>query len=102
MVDALVQWDLGIIKVDLPGFEPNVNERYNNKGKTAKDYCPLRFCPFSYCIYRILRKVIDAKLAAIELINILRPITAIATYITFGALALYKYPRCKESLLKES
>ncbi len=39
--------------------------------------------------------------AAIELINILRPITAIATYITFGALALYKYPECRDRLHKQ-
>ncbi|WP_078382240.1 cytochrome P450 [Sutcliffiella halmapala] len=41
---------------------------------------------------------LDANMAAIELINVLRPIVAIATYITFGALAIYEYPECKEKL----
>jgi fatty-acid peroxygenase len=62
--------------------------------------------PYDSALFRIAfyrdpyGRLLDAKLAAIELINILRPITAIATYITFGALALYKYPRCKEKLVK--
>lgn len=43
-------------------------------------------------------ELLTPKEAAVELINILRPITAIATYITFGALALYRYPECKEKL----
>jgi fatty-acid peroxygenase len=44
-------------------------------------------------------ELLTPKEAAVELINILRPITAIATYITFGALALYRYPECKEKLI---
>lgn len=36
--------------------------------------------------------LLGTDIAAVELLNILRPITAIATYITFGALALSKYP----------
>lgn len=43
-------------------------------------------------------KLLKSKVAAIEMINILRPITAIATYITFGALAMHLYPECKKSL----
>lgn len=39
-------------------------------------------------------RLLDPRLAGIELINIIRPITAIATYITFGALALHLYPDC--------
>jgi fatty-acid peroxygenase len=42
--------------------------------------------------------LLDKQIAAVELINILRPITAIATYITFGALALHTYPSFKERL----
>lgn len=42
---------------------------------------------------------LDTKMAAIELINILRPIVAISTFITFTALALYKHPECKDKLL---
>ena len=42
--------------------------------------------------------LLNKQIAAVELINILRPITAIATYITFGALALHTYPSFKERL----
>lgn len=42
---------------------------------------------------------LDTQMAAIELINILRPIVAISTFITFTALALYKHPEYKEKLL---
>ncbi|HWT76624.1 MAG TPA: cytochrome P450 [Mobilitalea sp.] len=42
--------------------------------------------------------LLDAQTAGVELINILRPITAIATYITFGALALHMYPSYKEKI----
>jgi fatty-acid peroxygenase len=41
---------------------------------------------------------LNTQMAAIELINVLRPIVAISTYITFAALALYEYPVCKEKL----
>lgn len=41
----------------------------------------------------------DSQMAAIELINILRPIVAISTFIAFSALALYEHPECKERLL---
>ena len=37
-------------------------------------------------------RLMSTATAAVELINILRPITAIATYIVFGALALHTYP----------
>jgi fatty-acid peroxygenase len=46
-------------------------------------------------------KLLHPKMAAIELINILRPITAIATYITFEALALHTYPQYREKLKQE-
>ena len=39
-------------------------------------------------------RLLDPRMAGIELINIIRPITAIATYITFGALALHLHPDC--------
>ncbi len=39
------------------------------------------------------------EMAAIELINVIRPIVAISTFITFAALALYKYPECRNKLL---
>lgn len=41
---------------------------------------------------------LDAQMAAIELINILRPIVAISTFITFAAVALHEHPRYEERL----
>ena len=41
----------------------------------------------------------DTQMVAVELINILRPIVAISTFITFSALALHEHPECKEKLL---
>lgn len=41
---------------------------------------------------------LDAQMAAIELINVLRPIVAISTFITFTALALHEYPEYEERL----
>ncbi|SFJ74620.1 fatty-acid peroxygenase [Halobacillus dabanensis] len=35
---------------------------------------------------------LDARMAAIELINIIRPLVAISKFITFGAVALQEYP----------
>ncbi len=43
-------------------------------------------------------KKLDSQMAAIELINVLRPIVAIATFITFTALALYEHPEYKDKL----
>lgn len=41
---------------------------------------------------------LDTQIAAVELINILRPIVAIATYVTFSALALHEHPECRRKL----
>lgn len=41
---------------------------------------------------------LDSHMAAVELINVLRPIVAIATFITFSALALHEYPQYKHKL----
>lgn len=42
---------------------------------------------------------IDSQMAAKELINVLRPIVAISTFITFSALALHEHPECKDKML---
>jgi len=42
--------------------------------------------------------LLDIQMATVELINVLRPIVAIATFITFSALALHEHPECKEKL----
>jgi fatty-acid peroxygenase len=41
-------------------------------------------------------QLLDTHTASVELINLLRPIVAIATYITFGVLALYEHPKDQE------
>ncbi|MFZ3578392.1 cytochrome P450 [Virgibacillus sp. DJP39] len=41
---------------------------------------------------------LDTQMAAVELINVLRPIVAIATFITFSAVALQDNPEYKELL----
>ncbi|KHD36760.1 cytochrome P450 [Clostridium acetobutylicum] len=43
-------------------------------------------------------KQMPAEMAAIELINILRPIVAISTFIIFSALALYEHSEYREKL----
>lgn len=43
-------------------------------------------------------RYLDSKTAAVELINILRPIAAICWYVAFGALALHDYPACAQRL----
>jgi fatty-acid peroxygenase len=42
--------------------------------------------------------LMNTHMAAIELINVLRPIVAISTYIIFAAVALHRNPECKEKL----
>ncbi|UFT99640.1 cytochrome P450 [Radiobacillus kanasensis] len=41
---------------------------------------------------------LNSLMAAIELINILRPITAISIFVTFAAVAFYKHPEVKKKL----
>lgn len=40
-------------------------------------------------------ELLDMRVAAVELINLLRPTVAVARYITFAALALHRYPECR-------
>ncbi len=46
--------------------------------------------------------LLTPEMAAIELINVIRPIVAISTFITFAALALHMWPDNKEKLLANS
>ncbi|MFE4105666.1 cytochrome P450 [Almyronema epifaneia] len=46
-------------------------------------------------------ELLDQKVAAVDLLNVLRPTVAIARYITFAALALHKYPQCQQALRQE-
>jgi fatty-acid peroxygenase len=43
-------------------------------------------------------ELFDVQMAAIELMNAIRPIVAIATYITFAALALHEFPPYRQQL----
>lgn len=42
--------------------------------------------------------MLDPHVAAVELINLLRPTVAVANYIVFAALALHNYPLCQTKL----
>jgi fatty-acid peroxygenase len=44
---------------------------------------------------------LPVKTAAVELINILRPIVAVAHFLTFAALALHEYPESRARLIEE-
>ncbi|WP_077324199.1 cytochrome P450 [Virgibacillus siamensis] len=44
--------------------------------------------------------LMSTQMAAVELINILRPIVAIARYVTFGALAMHRFPEQTAKLQK--
>ena len=46
--------------------------------------------------------LLDTGMAAKELINLIRPIVAISTYITFMALALHEHPAYKNGLLNDA
>ena len=45
---------------------------------------------------------LDGQMAAVELINVLRPVVAVAIFIVFAALALYEHPECKEKIQSNS
>lgn len=40
-------------------------------------------------------QLLDLHMAAVELMNLLRPIVAISWYVVFSALALHQYPDCR-------
>lgn len=42
--------------------------------------------------------LLDRHVAAVDLLNVLRPTVAIARYIVFAALALHEHPECKPKL----
>lgn len=41
-------------------------------------------------------ELLDSRVAALELINLIQPIVAVATFVTFAVLALHDYPYCAE------
>lgn len=42
--------------------------------------------------------LLDLHVAAVELLNIIRPVVAVAVYLTFIAHALHRYPECRRNL----
>jgi len=44
-------------------------------------------------------KLLDDRTAAVELLNVIRPIVAVSVYLTFTALALHQYPGCRTALV---
>ncbi|WP_353892813.1 cytochrome P450 [Proteinivorax hydrogeniformans] len=47
-------------------------------------------------------KELSSQMAAVELLNIIRPMVAISLLVTFTALAIHKHPEHKEKLLLDS
>jgi fatty-acid peroxygenase len=46
-------------------------------------------------------RLLDTKVARVELINVLRPTVAVARFITFAALALRQYPECRAKVIAD-
>jgi fatty-acid peroxygenase len=65
--------------------------------RTRKLTPPNNTAAYIIAWHRDLQKqLLNTSVAAVELLNIIRPIVAIATYITFAALAMYKHPECRK------
>lgn len=47
-------------------------------------------------------KLLKKRIVAVEILNLIRPIVAIARYITFAALALHEHPQYHERLKKDT
>ncbi|MDF9797084.1 fatty-acid peroxygenase [Catalinimonas alkaloidigena] len=46
-------------------------------------------------------ELLDKKIVAVEVLNVLRPTVAIGRFIVFAALALYQYPQYRQKLAEE-
>lgn len=55
---------------------------------------------YTISFYKESGKLLDLKVAAVELINILRPIVAIANYVVFAALAMHQYPATQKKIIR--
>lgn len=64
-----------------------------------------RLCPekgsvlYKMAFYREGRKRLDSKMAAIELMNVLRPTVAVSRFIVFSVIALFEHGEYREKLL---
>lgn len=56
---------------------------------------------YQMSMYKENGRRLSAQIAAVELINLLRPMVAIATYVTFLAVALETCPECKVKIAKQ-
>ncbi|WP_077622804.1 cytochrome P450 [Sediminibacillus massiliensis] len=57
---------------------------------------------YEFSWYRDLDgNLLDSHMAGVEILNILRPIVAIAYFIVFGAMALHSYPDTKDKLVED-
>lgn len=50
---------------------------------------------YTIATYHENGQLLDARTAAVELLNVIRPIVAISRYIVFGALAFHEFPETK-------
>lgn len=66
------------------------------RGKLGMPESPLNIVAHYYGFDGVL---LPAKMAAIEVLNIIRPTVAISYYISFAALALHEYPECRNKIL---
>lgn len=46
-------------------------------------------------------KPLSSRVVAVELLNVIRPIVAVARYMVFAVLAMHEHPRCREHLSHE-
>ena len=49
--------------------------------------------------YRENGRTLPIKILAVELLNLVRPIIAVAWFVRFAALALYQHPGCRDKIL---
>ncbi|GAB4374717.1 MAG: fatty-acid peroxygenase [Elainellaceae cyanobacterium] len=64
---------------------------------------PENSAAYAFAWYRTPEgNLLDLHTAAVELLNVVRPVVAIARYIAFTALALYEHPECRQKLQDEA
>ncbi|WP_163971455.1 cytochrome P450 [Oceanobacillus halotolerans] len=91
-------WHGRIARPRIEAWIMNVIDQVRNGNLKPPEDTPLH--AFSW--HRDLNgNLLSTNMAAVELINIIRPIVAIGRYITFGALALHDYPETKEKLQED-
>ncbi len=75
-------------------LEKIIEETRNYKLNTEKDSIL-----HAFCFHRNIKgELLDKNIVAVELLNLVRPIVAIARYIVFSALALHQNPEYEEKL----